>query len=449
MKLMVVFLVLLPMLAILAIISRKHFSKYKGGLWLTSRVAGRLQKMEVLYGRSLEDATQQYMEQRFRHFLIMLAVFWAGAWVAFLLPGPASENEEVIRPAAGEATQSVTLRLSDGNEEEDVTLSVEPRQMTEEEFLAAAEGAIPLLKKEMCGKNRDLSQVTTDLILREKDPTGRLAVSWKTDDPVLISRKGTVRREELTEKQEVTVTGELSDGIHTTSFSEKVTVLPLSETESALEKALRELRKQEEDTRKDKEFIIPEQIENVSVSRVGGSAGEKICTLYLGAALITLAVFFMRNGKKKEELKEREKRLEGVFYRFVKRLSLLLAAGENLQAALIRAAEVDGRFLHPEVQYALNRIRTGASEQGVYTELGRNLGPGCYVRLFSTISTAGPRGSSQLLVLLDQEVHEAESALRDEAKRKGEQVQEKLLIPMIILMIVVSGIVVTPAIAGM
>ena len=42
MNVMIIFLVLLPLLAVLAMISRKHFSKYKGG-----EVTERLQKVEV------------------------------------------------------------------------------------------------------------------------------------------------------------------------------------------------------------------------------------------------------------------------------------------------------------------------------------------------------------------------------------------------------------------
>ena len=51
--------------------------------------------------------------------------------------------------------------------------------------------------------------------------------------------------------------------------------------------------------------------------------------------------------------------------------------------------------------------------------------------------------------MLEQEVQEAETEKRDEARKKGEQAQEKLLIPMVILMATVLGIVLYPAIVGM
>lgn len=148
-------------------------------------------------------------------------------------------------------------------------------------------------------------------------------------------------------------------------------------------------------------------------------------------------------------MKQRDELLNRVFYRFSRRLTLLIAAGETLQNALLRAAAVEKKYLLPEVQYALNCMGTGSSEASCYVRLGRTLGLKNYIRLFSTISTAGPRGSSQLLVLLEQEVRDAENEARDEARKRGERAQEKLLFPMFLLLIVVIGIVIYPAIAGM
>ena len=110
---------------------------------------------------------------------------------------------------------------------------------------------------------------------------------------------------------------------------------------------------------------------------------------------------------------------------------------------------MEERFLTREVLYAVNRIRTGTAESKAYAELGRNLGLQSYVRLFSTISTAAPRGSSQLLNLLEQEVKDAEAEAKETARRRGEQASQKLLLPMFLLLIVVIGIVLYPAIAGM
>ena len=97
----------------------------------------------------------------------------------------------------------------------------------------------------------------------------------------------------------------------------------------------------------------------------------------------------------------------------------------------------------------MNLIRTGSSEPAVYAELGRHLGLQSYVRLFSTISTAAPRGSSQLLGLLEQEVKDAEAEAKESARRQAEQASQKLRLPMLLLMVVVVMIVLFPAIMGM
>ena len=171
--------------------------------------------------------------------------------------------------------------------------------------------------------------------------------------------------------------------------------------------------------------------------------------MYIFLVFFACILAVRKFSREKEILKKRDEELEKVFYRFSRRLTLLISAGENIHSALLQAAAVEERYLLPEVQYAMNRIGTGTAEAGVYVQLGRSLGLKSYIRLFSTISTAGPRGSSQLMRLLDQEVRDAETEAREEAKKKGEKAQEKLLIPMVLLMIVVIGIVIYPAVAGM
>ena len=76
MKIVAIMLVLLPLIAVAAVVARKHFSLHKDGTVVVPGIAGRLQKLEVLYGRSLEDATRQYVEQRFRQLLVGLGLLW-------------------------------------------------------------------------------------------------------------------------------------------------------------------------------------------------------------------------------------------------------------------------------------------------------------------------------------------------------------------------------------
>lgn len=444
MNVMIIFLVLLPLLAVLAMISRKHFSKYKGG-----EVAERLQKVEVLYGRRLEDAAQQYIEREFRLFLILLGVLWFAALGILLYPAADQPSEEIERPAAGENATEVTVHLSDGEKEELVTLAVNPRRMTEEEFDTAAKAALEGIRSGMAGKNQDLMHVTQDLVFPSQDKSHKLKITWETDHPTVLSRKGKVRREELTEALEVTVKARVTDDVHEAELSETVTVLPANATETALEKAERVLIQQEESGRNSATYQLPDKIGEVEVKRQAETVKGMICKLYIFAVILIIMLFLVRRNKEKEKLKEREAVLGQVFYRFVKRLTLLVGAGDNLQNALVRAAEVEKRYLLPEVWYILNSIRSGTAEQKAYTELGKNLGLKNYIRLFSTISTTGPRGSNQLIQMLEQEVQEAETEKRDEARKKGEQAQEKLLIPMVILMATVIGIVLYPAIVGM
>ena len=449
MRLVAILLVLLPGIAVLAVLGRKRFSQYKDGTWRVPKIAGRLQKLEVLYGRSLEDATAQYIKRRFRCFLLGVGVLWILGLGVLLLPEGETDAGRIRRPEAGEDATGITVQLSDGEQTTEVVVEVGSRSLTDAEFESISDEAVRTLEKEIVGQNQSLDQVTKDLVFSEKDSTGCLEISWDTDALAVIGRNGEVRREDLEERTTVQITARLTDGIRTKEGHFRATVIPIKDTETELQRALKQLSRMEEASREDSEFLLPEQVDGVTVSQNRQSKKDMICNVYFMVILTAGILFFLQGSREKEKLKKREERLQSVFYRFVKRLTLLLGAGESLQGALGTAAAVEEQFLTPEVQYTVNRIRTGSHEPKAYADLGRSLGLQSYVRLFSTISTAAPRGSSQLLNLLEQEVRDAEAEAKESARRKGEQASQKLLLPMMILMIVVIGIVLFPAIAGM
>lgn len=449
MKTVAILLVLLLIAAVVAVMVRKHFSSDKGGSWVVPGIAGRLQKLEVLYGRSLEDATSQYVERRFRQFMVGLGLLFLLGVGVLLLPEEEKSSGQISRPAAGEDAAGIRVRLTDGESATEFVLNVGSRHMTEEEFGIAADTAAVGLEAEILGGNQSLDHITEDLVFPDKDSRGLLEISWDTDTLTVISRNGTVRRDELEEPCEVTIKAELTDGIRTRQVDISATVLPKKYTETKVERVQRELSELEEESRDTDNFLLPDAVDGVTVEEQRTTSIGMVCKVYPVLVLVAGVLFFLQGSREKEKLKQREERLQSVFYRFVKRLTLLVSAGESLRESLVTAAAVEERFLTPEVQYAVNRIQTGSTESGTYAELGRNIGLRPYIRLFSTISTVAPRGSSQLLNLLEQEVKDAEAETKEAARRKGEQASQKLLLPMILLLAVVVGVVLYPAVAGM
>ena len=110
MKLVGFLLVLLPVIAVLAILGKRQISHNKDGSWLVPKLAGRLQKLEVLYGRALEDATGQYMEQRFRHFMAGLGILWILGVGILLLPAGDQDSGQIRRPEAGEDATGISVQ---------------------------------------------------------------------------------------------------------------------------------------------------------------------------------------------------------------------------------------------------------------------------------------------------------------------------------------------------
>ena len=141
---------------------------------------------------------------------------------------------------------------------------------------------------------------------------------------------------------------------------------------------------------------------------------------------------------------------------FINKLTLRLSSGMNLRSALAIMVEDERRsgygkdgLLYDEVAVALNDIANGISEEDAYTSLGKRIGIPEYIRTMSLIEQNLHHGNKDLIKLLEEEERKAKFHNKERIRKRGEEASEKLLFPMLILLMVVIGIVVYPAFISM
>ena len=88
-------------------------------------------------------------------------------------------------------------------------------------------------------------------------------------------------------------------------------------------------------------------------------------------------------------------------------------------------------------------------EKKVYSDMSKAVGIPEYVRLMTLICRNLERGNSNLLSLLKKEEKDAFMERKNRARKKGEEAAEKLLMPMLILLVAVIGIVMFPALRNL
>lgn len=185
---------------------------------------------------------------------------------------------------------------------------------------------------------------------------------------------------------------------------------------------------------------------------VGGEDGW----LLFGLGIVTsVSIFFLLDKDLEQKNEERKKEMRKEYPGIVNRMSLYMEAGMTIRGAFLRIGReyASGkRVENPiaiELAIACNAIHSGVSEALVYEAFGRRTGMQEYTRFCTILSQSLKKGSVEICSRLRQEGERAmEEGLRFQKKR-GEEAETKLLLPMIIMMAIVMLLVMVPAFSGL
>lgn len=418
-------------------------------------MSGLKNKMKI-YIRKIEDSGVEENARKLKKyqfgfwaFLFGLIIILALGTAYIFLFIEKEENKIIERPKKGQDKKTVNLIINNGKDINEISLDINAMEYTKEEFEELSEKLFLETENRILGDNKDLIHITADLNLINVDDTKTLTVTWWSDQPEVLNSKGEVNREGLKTSVNVKLTEEITDGIHSETRDFFVTILPYLREEDMMEIAASYIQEEEQRTRTDKVFILPELENGMNVSLKTKSKYEMICKLFLiiglGAVLI---IGFITQGMK-EKLKKRDEELKASYYGFVNKLVLLIGAGISLKQSILLAAENESKYLIHEVKIAMNKISAGESEKKAYFEMGRDIGITEYIKLMSLISQNISYGNSNLLNLLSEEEKYAFLKNKEEVKKKSEEISTKLLVPILLLMVVVIVVLMIPAIISM
>ena len=431
---------LIPASLLLAIMSRKNFSKYKsvgifGGIVLRVR---RLLAGGNLYSETeLDRVADEYAYKLFRTVGFTVGI----VNILFLLLSwnlSQRQSDNVVqRPLSGDPPIEVDISTGDQGES-NLLLEVYPREYTEDEFGALSDKAFEYARAAMQGENERLYKVTKDLTLITSDESGTLSLKWHSDRPDVIGSTGKIYGADEDVIMELTI----SDGVH--ERVEKIPVRTVSDTKDDSERLMALLKEYERQNRTGESVRIPEEMEGYKLRVSRESSVKKQIILYSVLAAMAGAYIYHKLNELKERKGKRQDTLRREFYSFTSRLSLLMGAGTNVKEAM-RLASEGSKELAGEVRFTVNRIDAGLSEEKAYLEMSGRIAIPEYTRLMTMISQNINHGNSKLLMLMDQEVKNAMNMKREHMRKKGETASEKLLIPTALLLVIVIGVIMIPA----
>lgn len=173
-----------------------------------------------------------------------------------------------------------------------------------------------------------------------------------------------------------------------------------------------------------------------------GFTGELAMLAIMLVLAVLLTYYFGKDPDRKIE--NRSDKLMSEFSEVVSKLALLTDAGMILREAWEETAYSDEGVIYSEMVTAVEDMNNGVSE----IEAIRLFGNRCMVpeikKFTSTLIQGLSKGNRELSAMLAKQSSEVWELKRQLVKRKGEQAQSKLLVPMILMFVGILVMIMIP-----
>ena len=369
------------------------------------------------------------------------------------------KDARLERNNCGEGVRTEMLIAKTEEKEIPVEIKLPERQYSDTELEKAFESAMEELDGIILGENKTFDEVRKDLNFPSQIPGMPITVSWEVDNYEVMNVLGELQREALQKEGTIVqITGKLRYGAEERIYMRSANVFPPKlKGEQKIAVQLAEQISEEEKANPDqKKVALPKTYQGhpIQWKRPQENRGYLILALgFTGSILLVL----MEKETKKEAFKEKRKQMLIDYPEILNKFVLFLGAGMTVKGAWQKIAsdyeraKAGGmeRFAYEEMVYTLREMQAGASEKECYEHFGKRCGTVCYMRFGALLSQNLKRGSGGLADLLRLEAVNAFEDRKRAAKKAGEEVGTKLLVPMFLMLAVVLVIVIVPAFLSM
>lgn len=373
-----------------------------------------------------------------------------------------SQPDRIQRPEPGSGAQEedYVLSVEDLSISEPYRVTVENRHLTKRELEELFTQAEAELERTFLGENETLDHITKNVVLADSVMDGLVGVSWSFNDYQTVNLLGELQEEALSENGSlVQVTATLEyEGIQVEHrFSMRVCAPEKSMQERFFELLEQELKTQNAGT--ETFFVLPENVEGHVIRWTKQPQRKQYAVLMLGlCAMAGVAI-----GRKEDARKEKENRdakLLAEYPQMLSQMALLLGAGMTVSRAWERiVVSYENRCnaqsateqeipVYEEMRITYHQIRDGIGERLAYEQFGERIQLQVYRRLATLLVQNLRKGTAGLSRLLEKEMQDAFDAQENFAKKQGEELQTKLLLPMMLMLGLVIVIIMIPAIAN-
>ena len=395
---------------------------------------------------------KQIFSDKIKYWLIVIAGF-----VLFILCSTFLNNAKlsgyIERPYVDEDDTEVKIEvegLLEGSQK--IEIPVSKRVYSNEEVKEAMKKGMDEILKILPGENTSLQNITTDLNPVSELSDFGLSLKWDFGDSDIIDIQGKVNNENLSESVDIDIGVTLSYESYEESYVIPARVMPkpLTADESLIKRFKDYISVADKKSAGESGFYLPESFEGKKlVYHLEDSMNFHL--IWIMGIIVAILLYLREKDNDRQKLEKKKRELLKDYPDIVSKLIVFIGAGLSVRQSwegIVKDYESENkekRYAYEEMAKSLARLKTGTPENVVYKEFGRSCLLRQYMKLASLLEQNRKSGISTLSTLLGMESQSAWEERLNLAKREGEELNTKLLLPLFMMLLIVMMMIIVPA----
>ena len=395
---------------------------------------------------------KQIFSDKLKYWLIVITGF-----ILFIVCSTFLNNSKlsnyIQRPYVDEDDTEVKIEvegLLEGSQK--IEIPVSKRVYSNEEVKEAMKKGMDEILKILPGENTSLQDITTDLNpVSELSDLG-LNVKWDFGDGDIIDIQGKVDNENLSESVDIDIGVTLSYESYEESYVIPARVMPkpLTADESLIKRFKDYISVADKKSAGESGFYLPESFEGKKLV-YHLEDGINFHLIWIMGIIVAILLYLREKNNDRQKLEKKKRELLKDYPDIVSKLIVFIGAGLSVRQSwegIVKDYESENkekRYAYEEMAKSLARLKTGTQENVVYKEFGRSCLLRQYMKLASLLEQNRKSGISTLSTLLGMESQSAWEERLNLAKREGEELNTKLLLPLFMMLLIVMMMIIVPA----
>ena len=395
---------------------------------------------------------KQIFSDKLKYWLIVMAGFILFIVCSIFLNNTEASNY-IQRPYVDEDDTEVKIEvegLLEGSQK--IEIPVSKRVYSNEEVKEAMKKGMDEILKILPGKNTSLQNITGDLNPVSEISDLGLSVKWDFGDGDIIDIQGNVDNENLSESVDIDIGVTLSYESYEESYVIPARVMPKPFTadESLIKKFKDYLSVADKKSVGESGFYLPESFEGKKLV-YHLEDGMNFHLIWIMGIIVAILLYLREKNNDRQKLEKKKRELLKDYPDIVSKLIVFIGAGLSVRQSwegIVKDYESENkekRYAYEEMAKSLARLKTGTQENVVYKEFGRSCLLRQYMKLASLLEQNRKSGISTLSTLLGMESQSAWEERLNLAKREGEELNTKLLLPLFMMLLIVMMMIIVPA----